>query len=124
MRTVTAWLAVICIVLGLSLYVASGRESVTALIPAFLGVGLSICALVATTERRRLRATQVAALLALGGLGGGIPGVPAVLKHLAGEAIERPAAAWGRAGLAVLCAVFLVLALRFFVLARRTRAAP
>lgn len=123
MRTVTALLAFLLIALGLSLYLATGRESVTALIPAFFGVGFAICALLATTERRYKHAMHAAAVLALLGLGGSASGIPAALRHLGGEAIERPEAAWGRTAMALLCAVFLVLAIRSFVQVRRARKA-
>lgn len=123
MRTVTAVLAFALIALGVGLYLATGRESVTALIPAFAGIGFGICALLATTERRTMHAMHAAALLALLGLGGSAGGIPAALKNLGGEAIERPEAAWGRTVMALLCLAFLVLAIRSFVQARRARTA-
>ncbi len=123
MRTVTAVFAVILIVLGVSLYLATGMESVTALIPSFIGVAFGICALVATTENRRKHAMHAAALLALIGIGGTASGIPKALKHLGGETIERPEAAMGQSAMAILCVVFLILAIHSFVQARRARAA-
>ncbi len=123
MRKVTASFAVILILLGVGLYVATGMENVTALIPAFVGVGFAICALLATTPSRNKHAMHAAAVLALVGLGGSVPGIPKALKHLGGEAIERPEAAWGRTVMAILCIVFIVLAIRSFIQARKEREA-
>lgn len=123
MRTVTAVFAVLLLALGLGLYLATGRESVTALIPAFLGAGFGLCALLATTPQRLKHTMHAAAVLALAGLGGSVPGIPAALRHLGGAAIERPEAAWGRTVMALLCVVFLVLAVRSFVQVRRARVA-
>ncbi|MCA9316542.1 MAG: hypothetical protein KDB73_13725 [Planctomycetes bacterium] len=121
MRALTTLLAVVLIALGVGLWLGTGRESMTALIPAFLGLGFGIAAAVASTPKRRMHAMHGAALLALAGIAGGAMGVPSLIKHLGGEAIERPAAAWGRSVLAVLCLVYLVLAVRSFIQARRAR---
>ena len=121
MRALTTLLAVVLIALGVGLWLGTGRESMTALIPAFLGLGFGIAAAVASTPKRRMHAMLGAALLALAGIAGGAMGVPSLIKHLGGEAIERPAAAWGRSVLAVLCLVYLVLAVRSFIQARRAR---
>ncbi|MCB9825030.1 MAG: hypothetical protein H6806_04010 [Planctomycetes bacterium] len=121
MRALTTLLAVVLIALGVGLWLGTGRESMTALIPAFLGLGFGIAAAVASTPKRRMHAMHGAALLAMAGIAGGAMGVPSLIKHLGGEAIERPAAAWGRSVLAVLCLVYLVLAVRSFIQARRAR---
>ena len=121
MRALTTLLAVVLLALGVGLWLGTGRESMTALIPAFLGLGFGIAAAVASTPKRRMHAMHGAALLALAGIAGGAMGVPSLIKHLGGEAIERPAAAWGRSVLAVLCLVYLVLAVRSFIQARRAR---
>ena len=121
MRALTTLLAVVLLALGVGLWLGTGRESMTALIPAFLGLGFGIAAAVASTPKRRMHAMHGAALLALAGIAGGAMGVPSLIKHLGGEAVERPAAAWGRSVLAVLCLVYLVLAVRSFIQARRAR---
>ena len=123
MRTVTALLAAILVVLGVGLYLGSGRGSVTALIPAFFGVAFGLCAALATNAHRRKHAMHAAAMLALLGAGGSARGIPDVLKLLGGESVERPAAAWGQVAMMLLCLVFLVLAVRSFVAARRARKA-
>lgn len=117
MRTVTFVFALVLIALGVGLYFGTGRESVTALIPAFIGVGFAICAALARTERSRMHAMHAAAVLALLGAGGGVPGLISLFKGGDG------APTYGRAALTVLCIVFLVLAVRSFIQARRARQA-
>ena len=123
MRAVTALLALVLIVLGTGLYLGSGRESVTALIPAFFGGAFAVCAALATNAHRRKHAMHAAAVLALLGAGGSARGIPDALTLLGGGSVERPAAAWGQVGMMLLCIAFLVLAVRSFVAARRARKA-
>lgn len=122
MVRITAVLAVILVALGLGLYVGTGMEHVTALIPAFFGAALGICAWVGSRgEKARMHSMHVAVLLALFGIGGTASGLVAVIKHLGGAALDRPPAAYGRAAMAVLCAAYVVLAVRSFIQARRAR---
>ena len=71
-----------------------------------------------------MHAMHVAVLLALVGFGGSVGGLVGAVKHLAGTEPERVLATWGRAGMAVLCVIFVVAAVRSFIAARRARAAP
>ena len=121
MRKLTTVFGVLFIALGVGLYVGSGMEHVTSLIPAFLGVIFLICAAVATTEKRRMHAMHAAVLFALLGLGGSATGVVGAIKALGGTEPERPTATWGRAAMAVLCVIFIVAAVRSFIAARRAR---
>ncbi|MDF1700468.1 MAG: hypothetical protein P1V36_04850 [Planctomycetota bacterium] len=121
MRNLTYAFGLVFILLGIGLYVGSGMESVTALIPAFLGVLFVICAAVASTETRRKHAMHVSVLLALLGFGGSVTGLIGAVKHIGGTEPERVLATWGRAALALLCVVYIVLAVRSFVAARRAR---
>jgi hypothetical protein len=122
-RAVATVLAVVLVALGVGLYLVSGRESVTALIPAFFGVAFGLCAALATTPTRRKHAMHAAAVLALLGVGGSARGIPDAVTLLGGGSVERPAAAWGQVAMMLLCLVFLVLAVRSFVAARRARKA-
>lgn len=121
MRKLTTVFGIVFILLGVSLYFGTGRESVTALIPAFLGVLFLVCAALATTERRRKHAMHAAVLLALVGFGGSVGGLVGVLKSLGGAELTRPTASYGRAVMAVLCVIFIVAAVRSFIAARRAR---
>jgi hypothetical protein len=122
MPKVTIVFALLLIALGGGLYVGSGMESVTALIPAFFGVVFLILGLVARNPARLKMAMHIAAVLALLGIGGSARGFGPALKSLSGEAIQRPSAAWGQVSMALLCLVYLVLCIRSFVQVRRARA--
>ena len=85
MRRLTTIFGIVFVLLGVGLYFGSGRESVTALIPSFLGVLFLACAAIATTERRRMHAMHVAVLLALVGLGGSAGGLVGAIKAIGGS---------------------------------------
>lgn len=123
MRKLTTVFGAVFILLGVGLYLGSGRESVTALIPAFLGVIFLICAAIATTEKRRMHAMHAAVLFALLGFGGSVGGVVGAVKALGGTEPDNPTATWGRAVMAVLCVIFVAAAVRSFLAARRARKA-
>lgn len=117
----TLVLAVVLIVVGLVAYLATGRQSVTALIPAFLGVPLLVCALLARREGARRGALGTASVLALLGLGGTASGLVKTARLIGGATLERPEAAVTQAVVAVACLAYLVLALRALRQARRSR---
>lgn len=108
------------IVVGGWAYTASGPgASPTALIPAVIGVGIAVVGLVALRGgQARRHAMHAGAALALIGVLGSV-----------GQLIARPSAGSEHADIAqiagllnlALCGVFLVLAIRSFVQARRAR---
>ncbi|HEV2089325.1 MAG TPA: hypothetical protein VGR21_13535, partial [Cryptosporangiaceae bacterium] len=108
------------IVVGGWAYTASGPgASPTALIPAFLGLALVVAGLLGLRGGGlRRHAMHAGAAVALGGVLGSL-----------WQLVTRPAAGSEHAGIAlvagaltaVLCAVFLALAVRSFLHARRTR---
>lgn len=114
---------IILILLGGISYFASGGVSVTAWIPAFFGAPLIALGTLARNERYLKHAMHGAALLALLGLAGSARGVPAALRLATGGDVARPAAAVAQSIMAVVCVVFLILAVRSFVETRRSRAA-
>ena len=117
MPATTRKFGLILIVLGLVSYVTTGRTSVTALIPAFVGIVFLVLALVARNPAARkhvMHATVALALLgALGTLGRVIPAVsqgnttrPAVLAQIA---------------MAIILFLYVALGVRSFIEARRAR---
>ena len=120
MPRLTVLLGLVLVAIGVGFWLGSGRESVTALIPAFLGVPIGLCGWIAHREGARKIAMHIALVLALLGLGGTVPGVLKLAKHLGGEEIERVTAAWAQSVVAVLCFLFLVLGVRSFIAARRS----
>lgn len=109
--------------LGVGLYFGTGRASVTALIPTFLGIPLIACALWARRDSMRAAAMHVAAVLALIGFGGTVSGVIKTARLVGGQAVERPEAAVGQALVAFACLTYLIVAIRSFARARRVRLA-
>lgn len=117
MPATTRLFGLLLIVLGLASYVTTGRTSVTALIPAFVGVVFVILAFVARNPAARKHvmhaAVALALLGALGTLGRIIPAVrdgnttrPAVLAQIA---------------MTVMLLVYVALGVRSFIEARRAR---
>jgi hypothetical protein len=119
MPRLTIAFGVVLILLGVGFYLGTGRQSVTALIPAFLGAPILACGAWALSDRWRKTAMHVALVLALLGLGGTVSGAIKLVKQAMGEEIARPEAALAQGIVAVLCLVFLVLGIRSFVVARR-----
>ena len=117
MAVTTRYFGLILIVLGIASYVLTGRTSITAMIPAFFGVVLVICAMIArASEGARKHAMHAAVAIGLIGaiaaLARGIPGAlndvtrPAVLSQLA---------------MGVLLLIYVGLGVRSFIEARRAR---
>jgi hypothetical protein len=112
------------LVLGIAAYVLTDMVSWTALIPAFFGLPIGVLGLGALRPTWRKHAMHAAAVLALLGLLGSSTGVPKVLSLIAGNEVERPAAAISQGIMAVLCLVFVVAAVKSFINARRSQTQP
>jgi hypothetical protein len=122
MAKLTIILANILILMGLGGYIASDMVSITALIPAFIGIPMEILGLLALEESRRKHAMHGAVLLALIGFLGSAPGLLKLGALLAGEA-ERPLAVEMQTAMALLTAGYIALCVRSFIAARKARTA-
>jgi hypothetical protein len=122
-------IGLLCITLGLGLMagaISHEKNPVTAGIPAY--VGLIFIGLGLASRRESLRKhlmhllAALSLLLTLGGLG---MSIPKMIQYYGGSwpegAEPRVLAWWGQLGLAVLMGVFLVLAMRSFIAARKAR---
>ena len=116
MPNVTSLLGILLIVLGGWGYTQSASRSPMALIPAFLGVLFLALGIAAGREEWRKHAMHGAAALSLLGLLAGLG--PALMMPNAPPVMRRSTGA-----MSVLCLIFLVLAVRSFVAARRARVA-
>lgn len=123
MPRITVVFGLILIVLGLGLWLGTGRTHTTALIPSFFGIAFVLCGLWARSDKWRKHAMHVAAVLALAGIGGTVRGLIGGIKHLAGTTSDRPAAVLGQSVMCLLCVAFFVLCLRSFLAARAARKA-
>ncbi len=107
------------ITLGIVGYAASSGASVTALIPAFIGLpalGLGLLARRPRFTRHAMHAVVVLAFLALFGSARGLSGA---IAWIAGSQPERPMAVIAQAITALGSLAFLALAVRSFIVARR-----
>jgi hypothetical protein len=121
MPTLALLVGVILVAIGLGTFVGTGAHAPTALIPAALGVLIALAGLLARNPRLRMHAMHVAVLVALLGALGCVPGV-LKLPALLGGTAERPVAAVAQVLTFVVCLAFVVLAVRSFIEARRSRA--
>ena len=124
MFKVSIWTGIILAVLGVGSYFTTGAASPTALIPAAFGIVFILLGFIARKETLRKHAMHGAALLSLLGIAGSAGGVLSTLTLLGGGTVERPEAAVAKAAMTVICIVFLVLAIRSFINARRNPAQP
>lgn len=121
MPTFTIIIGLLLIVLGVASRMLSDSPSITVLIPAFLGLAFLIAGLVALRDGARKHAMHAAAMLALLGIIGGAPALLHLPALLSGGEVVRPLAVGARSLTVLLCAVFLVVAIRSFVRARLLR---
>jgi hypothetical protein len=111
---------VVLIVIGVVGYVASGAASITALIPAFIGLVAALCGALALNERFHKHAMHAASAVALIALLGTLRGIPAAFAWLGGTPPDRPGAVVSQILTALLSLLFVALAIRSFVRARRS----
>ena len=114
----TRLFGLILIALGVFSYVWTGRTSVTALIPAFFGAVLLICAIVArTSEAARKHAMHAAVAVGLiGALAALARGIPAAI----GGDAARPAV-MSQLAMGVLLLIYVALGVQSFIAARKAR---
>jgi hypothetical protein len=110
-------IGLLLIVLGVAGFIATGSTAKTALIPAGFGAVLLLLGLVARNPQRLKMAMHIAVVVALLGLLGALSGP---MQLMAGTA-QRPAAALAQTVMVLLMAVFIALAVKSFIDARRAR---
>jgi uncharacterized membrane protein len=121
MAKISITLGIILIILGLISYFGISSESITALIPTFLGIPVLILGFLGLNEKYLKHAMHGAAVLMLLGFGGTVGGLIKFFRMLGGAVFERPSAITIQAIMALICLVFLILAIKSFIDARRKR---
>lgn len=111
-------LGVALVVVGVLGWVLTGFESVTALIPAVLGVAIAVVGRMAQDPSRRKMAMHIAAGLGLIGLLGTLSGLFKLPSLLTGGDVERPGAVASQSITALLCLGFVAVCVRSFMAAR------
>lgn len=110
------------IILGTGSFLLTGAASATALIPAFFGiVFIALGAIGINKESMHKHVMHAALLLAILGVGGSFGGLINVLGVLGGTELERPAASYAQALMAIICIFFIVAGIRSFIDARKER---
>ncbi len=99
--------------------IAVGGFHATAMIPAYFGLAMIVFGAVALKPNLRMHAMHGAALVGvlgmLGGLGMSLP------KLIKGEPLARPAAVYSQLAMGILAAIFVALAVKSFIDARKAR---
>ena len=121
MAKISIIFGLILIILGLISYLGISSESITALIPTFLGIPVLILGFLALNEKYLKHAMHGAAVLMLLGFAGTIGGLIKFFQMLGGEVFERSSAITIQAIMAMICMIFLIFAIKSFVDARRKK---
>lgn len=123
MAKVTIIFGLVLILLGAVGFFGTGSTHPTALIPAYWGIALTICGIVANSpsDKRRMLVMHIAVTVGLlGFLGSGIMAIVETVKAHGGP-LAHPAAVESQAAMAVICLIYVVLCVRSFIAARRSR---
>jgi hypothetical protein len=106
------------LLLGLGAYFWTGAESVTALIPAILGIPILICGLVVLKAGKPKVPLYVALVFGLLGVVGGAMGLPQLPTLLSGGEVPRPTATITQSILFFLSVGYLYAQVRALMLAK------
>lgn len=117
MTNVTRLSGAVLIVVGVVAYVVTGGASVTALIPAFVGLVILVLGVLAGRESLHRHAIHAALVVALLGVLGSLPMVIDLFGDDAGAAEVTSTV------MALVCVAYVALGVRSFVAARRAREA-
>jgi hypothetical protein len=116
---------VVLIIVGIASFILTGSTHPTSLIPAWFGIVLGLCGVLANTpdSRRRMLWMHIAVTVSL--LGFLFPGFMAIRDWVAarGAPLAHPAAVEEQAAMAIICLIFTILCVRSFIAARRSRVA-
>jgi hypothetical protein len=111
-------------IVGTTGWLATGRQSWTALIPSILGTLMIVCGVIAFAKPAlRKHVMHAAATLGLLGFLGTLKGLFQLPGLLSGAEIARPPAVIAQSITSILCLIFLALCVNSFIAARRSQAA-
>lgn len=120
MTRLTTIVGGLLVITGVLAFVLTATSSVTALIPAFVGGLILICAAIASRPALHRHGIHAALVVALLGALGSVMNVVKIGQLFTGTA-ERPAAIITSLILFVLCVAYVVIGIRSFVAARKAR---
>jgi hypothetical protein len=123
MAKTTIGFGVALILLGGISFFATGSIHPTALIPAYFGLALTICGVLANSpdDKRRMIVMHIAVTIGLlGFLGSGVMAIIETAKSRGGP-LAHPAAVESQVVMALVCLAYVGLCVRSFIAARRGR---
>lgn len=127
MARLTMYFGIILIGIGIYFFIATGSAHPTSLIPCWFGIVLAICGALANSDDQRKRMLYMHIAVTIGLLGFLFPGFMGikdlVVAHSTQTPLAHPAAVHEQLLMAVLCFAFVLLCVRSFIAARRTRIA-
>jgi hypothetical protein len=123
MAKVTVLFGVLLIILGLAGYLLTGHQYPTSLIPVAFGILLITFGSMAETpeSRRRMLFMHIAVTVGLLGFLATAPALVQVVQLFKGKLFPYPAAVEEKAAMSALLLIYVLLCVRSFIAARRTR---
>jgi len=121
MRAKTYTMASAMMVLGIVGWLVTGSQHITALIPCVFGLFYLVFATMSGKESLRMHAMHGAAVIALLGLLATARAIVQSISWIGGTTPSRPAAVLTQLIMCILSALYLLLAVRSFIAARRAR---
>ncbi len=121
MAKVTILFGVLLFLLGVVVWVATGKHAPTALIPAYVGIVLGVLGLLARTEnqKRRMLTMHIAVTLGLLGFLGTAKSIWDFIQMERGRIFARPVAVEDKAVMSTMLLIYVLLCVRSFIVARR-----
>jgi hypothetical protein len=123
MAKITVLFGVLLIILGAASYILTGHKFPTSLIPVAFGILLVIFGSMAETpvSRRRMLFMHIAVTVGLLGFLATAPALFSAFQLFKGKLFPYPAAIEEKAAMSVLLLIYVVLCVRSFIAARRSR---
>jgi fucose 4-O-acetylase-like acetyltransferase len=123
MAKITVLFGVLLIILGAASFILTGHRFPTSLIPVAFGILLVIFGGMAETPetRRRMLFMHIAVTIGLLGFLATAPALLSAFQLFKGKLFPYPAAIEEKAAMSVLLLIYVVLCVRSFIAARRSR---
>ena len=123
MAKITVLFGVLLIILGAASYILTGHKFPTSLIPVAFGILLVTFGSMAETPetRRRMLFMHIAVTVGLLGFLATAPALVSAWQLFKGKLFPYPAAIEEKAAMSVLLLIYVVLCVRSFIAARRSR---
>jgi hypothetical protein len=117
----TIGFGVVLVLVSAGFWLAMGRTETAALHPAGIGVLLILCGVLSNTENTKQRMIWMHVAVTAGLIGLLLTGIRALLTLIKGTIAANPLGFDERVVIALICLIYVVLCVRSFIAARRTR---